>query len=35
MRPDQVALYDKWQAERDAVHKRERERRQASGEGKK
>jgi hypothetical protein len=27
MRPEQVPLYDKWQAERDAMHKRERERR--------
>jgi hypothetical protein len=28
MKPDQVALYDKWQAERDAMHRRERDHRQ-------
>lgn len=27
MRPEQLPLYDKWQAERDAMHKRERDRR--------
>jgi hypothetical protein len=26
LRPDQVPLYDQWQAERDAMHKRERDR---------
>ena len=34
LRPDQLPLYDKWQAERDAMHKRERDRR-PPGEGKK
>ncbi len=35
MRPNQVPLYDQWQAERDAMHKRERERRLAQGNSKK
>ncbi len=34
LRPDQLPRYDKWQAERDAMHKRERDRR-PPGESKK
>jgi hypothetical protein len=33
LRPDQLALYEQYQKERDEQHKRERERRQAEGKG--